>query len=68
MANLLKPNKLRKLCIDHIKQFFISVAGLELLDIDAAILTQMYDEFKGVGNIVISISNFFFQFHVHNWF
>ena len=70
MANQLNPpNKLRKLyCIDHIKQFFISIAGLELQGIDASILMQMDDEIKGVGNILIFISNFLFQFYVHNWF
>ena len=43
-------------------------AGLELQGIDASILMQMDDEIKGVGNILIFISNFLFQFYVHNWF
>jgi hypothetical protein len=65
LENLLKPNKLRKLCIDHIKQFFIEAAQLELQDIDAALVMQMDDEFKGLGNIMIFIYNFHCYFHVN---
>ena len=67
MENLLKPNQLRELCIDHIKAFFFSVAELGTIEIDAAIREQLDDEFKGVGIILIFISNFLFKFHVHNW-
>ena len=67
MENLLKPNQLRKLCIDHIKAFFFSVAELGTIEIDADIRKQLDDEFKGVGIILIFISNFLFKFHVHNW-
>ena len=67
MENLLKPNQLRELCIDHIKAFFFSVAELGTIEIDAAIRKQLDDEFKGVGIILIFISNFLFKFHVHNW-
>ena len=67
MENLLQPNKLRMHCIDHIKAFFFSVAELGTIEIDAAIRKQLDDEFKGVGIILIIISNFLFKFHVHNW-
>ena len=67
MENLLQPNKLRTHCIDHIKAFFFSVAELGTIEIDAAIRKQLDDEFKGVGIILIFISNFLFKFHVHNW-
>ena len=67
MENLLKPNQLRELCIDHIKAFFFSVAELGTIEIDAAIRKQLDDEFKGVGIILIFISNFLIKFHVHNW-
>ena len=67
MDNLLRPNQLREHCIDHIKAFFFSVAELGTIEIDAAIQKQLDDEFKGVGIILIFISNFLFKFHVHNW-
>ena len=67
MENLLRPNQLREHCIDHIKAFFFSVAELGTIEIDAAIRKQLDDEFKGVGIILIFISNFLFKFHVHNW-
>ncbi len=67
IENLLKPNQLHELCIDHIKAFFFSVGDLQTIEIDAAIRKQLDDEFKGVGIILTFIFNFLFKFHVHNW-
>ncbi len=67
MENLLQPNKLRMHFINHIIAFLFSVAELGTIEIDAAIRKQLDDEFKGVGIILIFISNFQIKFHVHNW-
>jgi hypothetical protein len=55
MVNLLKPNKLREHFIDYIN--FMAGTELDFNDIDASIVKQIDDEFKGFGSIIISMSN-----------
>ena len=57
MSNKLKPNALRKICIDYLKEFILTTVQLDWTDIDVAMQGQIDAEFKGVGIIVIIMIN-----------
>ena len=57
MSNKLKPNALRKICIDYLKEFILTTVHLDWTDIDVAMQGQIDAEFEGVGIIVIIMIN-----------
>ena len=52
MSNKLKPYELRKICIDYLKQFFLTTAQLEWTDIDVSMQKQIDDQFTGESFLV----------------
>ena len=57
MSNKLKPNALRKICIDYLKAFILTTVQLDWKDIDVAMQEQINAEFTGVCIIVIIMTN-----------
>ena len=57
MSNKLKPNALRKICIDYLKAFILTTVQLDWKDIDIAMQVQIDAEFTGVCIIVIIMTN-----------